>query len=177
MQKSDSQRESGGADSEPDDGGYADDEGALPYPLIRAPAIRLSLTLGEPLRCTGKDEPAGINSQTATVPAAYPLYSRSGKLVGSLHPDNISCVVAAASKPAIDLVVMSLSQAPTAGSVFYEDPALLSTGSETRNLLWVLHVEYGVGEVAERRGIGQILMSALGDAVNGSPVVGWVKLG
>ncbi|KLU87922.1 hypothetical protein MAPG_06912 [Magnaporthiopsis poae ATCC 64411] len=176
-QKSDSQRESTGVDSGPGDGGYADDERALPYPLIRAPAIRLSLTLGEPLRRIGKDEPAGLNSQTATVPAAYPLYSRSGKLVGSLHPDNISCVIAAASKPAIDLVVMSLSQAPTAGSVFYEDPTLLSTASETRNLLWVLHVEYGVGEVAERRGIGQILVSALADALDEGPVVSWVKLG
>ncbi|EJT70816.1 hypothetical protein GGTG_11839 [Gaeumannomyces tritici R3-111a-1] len=115
--------------------GSTDDQGALPYPLIGAETIRLRLNLGEAL--SGQEEAASIDRQVAPITAARPLCSRSGKLVRPLHLDNDSHVAAAAaaSNPVIDLVVMSLSQAPAARPVFYKDPSLLATARETKPLL------------------------------------------
>jgi hypothetical protein len=102
-----------------------------------------------------------------------PLHSASGKLVGSLHPDNVVLLLPMPHSE-VDLIVVSRGQTPIGSS------ALLGLEQKPKpgqpwDLLWVLYAVWRDG-IAERRGVGQILVSALEDAAK-APEVKLVLLG
>ncbi|EJT69289.1 hypothetical protein GGTG_12908 [Gaeumannomyces tritici R3-111a-1] len=138
---------------------YVDDY-RLPYLVIEARTICLRLKMGQP------PERGSVASDVLSNPA-LPLHSASNKVVRLVHPDNMAeASAAAASSPIADLVVLSLFRAPTAGLALGETTSL----SGTACLVWVMHVEWKDG-LAQRRGIRQILVSALSNALEPSPKV------
>lgn len=103
-----------------------------------------------------------------------PLLSASGTTVGSLHPDNISLLPPPHSE--IEHIVLSRCQTPIYGSVLLGlEKGRMPTPGQPWDLLWVMHVERRDG-ISERRGIGQMLVGGLEDAV-GAPEVKLVVLG
>ncbi|KFY88624.1 hypothetical protein V500_06230 [Pseudogymnoascus sp. VKM F-4518 (FW-2643)] len=129
------------------------------YSVLQTSTICLHLTLAAP--------------KPASKPPR-PLLSASGTTVGSLHPDNISLLPPPHSE--IELIVLSRCQTPIYGSVLLGlEKEHVPTPGQPWDLLWVMHVEWSDG-IAERRGIGQMLVKGLEDAV-GAPEVKVVVLG
>lgn len=73
--------------------------------------------------------------------------------------------------------MLSRCQTPTLGSALLADRSASLTGAEKPwDLLWVMHVAWRDG-IAERRGIGQVLVSALERSLAPGPEVKLVLLG
>lgn len=69
---------------------------------------------------------------------------------------------------------MARCHRPTVGSTLLDE---YNAGNEQpMELFWVMHVIWKE-DIAERRGIGQILESALEDSVDGKPAIKSVMLG
>ncbi|KAH7348252.1 heterokaryon incompatibility protein-domain-containing protein [Pyrenochaeta sp. MPI-SDFR-AT-0127] len=101
-----------------------------------------------------------------------PLISKDDITVGSLHPDNIDSLGPPGSS--IELILISYSQIPTLGSALLE---LENADAEKPwKLFWCLYIVW-VGGIAERRGVAQVLQSALEVAVEPKPCVKGVLLG
>ena len=106
-----------------------------------------------------------------------PLHSATGQLVGSLHPDNVNFLEPPRSK--VECLIVSRCSTPTVASALLAAEAALANGSEKDrpwDLFWVLVVIWQDG-IAERRGVGQVLASALETAVEPGPEVKLVLLG
>ena len=106
-----------------------------------------------------------------------PLHSATGQIVGSLHPDNIHLLGPPGSK--IECLIVSRCATPTVASALLSaDTKAARDGERDRpwDLFWVLVVVWQDG-VAERRGVGQVLASALETAVEPAPEVKLVLLG
>jgi hypothetical protein len=82
-----------------------------------------------------------------------------GEVVGSLHLDNLDLIPALGT--AIEILIIALSFKLTISRALLK----LHLADKVPNLLWVMHVTW-IDGVAERRGVGQILESALEDAVD-----------
>lgn len=101
-----------------------------------------------------------------------PLLSAAGDIVGSLHPDDVDLL----SEPgcAVECLIVSRCNTPTVAS------ALLALDDVTMDrpckLFWILHAVWKDG-IAERRGVGQVLTSALEVAVEPKPEAKLVLLG
>jgi hypothetical protein len=100
------------------------------------------------------------------------LFSTNQQLVRSLHPDNLDLLEAPGST--VECVIVSRCDMPTEAS------ALFALGSavtkQSWKLFWVIHIVWKDG-IAERRGIGQVLSSALETATDPKPEVKVVLLG
>jgi hypothetical protein len=106
-----------------------------------------------------------------------PLHSATRQLVGSLHPDNIDLLEPAGSK--VECLIVSRCSTPTVASALLAAETTLADGSENDrpwDLFWVLVVVWQDG-IAERRGVAQVLASALEMAVEPGPEVKSVLLG
>lgn len=100
------------------------------------------------------------------------LFSVTGQLVGSLHPDNLDLLEAPGSS--VECLIVSRCNTPTVASAL-----LTSDGADTEQpwkLFWILHVVWKDG-IAERRGVGQVLNSALETAIEPKPETKLVLLG
>ncbi|KFZ08461.1 hypothetical protein V502_09339 [Pseudogymnoascus sp. VKM F-4520 (FW-2644)] len=129
------------------------------YSVLQTSTICLRLTLAA--------------SKPASKPPR-PLLPASRTTVGSLHPDNIDILPPPLSE--IELIVLSRCQTPIYGSVLLSlEKERMPEPGQPWDLLWVMHVERRDG-ISERRGIGQMLVGALEDAV-GAPEVKLVILG
>ncbi|OBT50722.1 hypothetical protein VE04_08225 [Pseudogymnoascus sp. 24MN13] len=107
--------------------------------------------------------------------APHPLLSVSGTVVGSLHPDNTSLLSPTSCE--IELIVLSRCQTPIYGSALLGiEKERMPTPGQPWDLLWVMHVEWRDG-IAERRGIGQVLVrGAFEGAAGATPDVKLVVL-
>lgn len=140
-----------------------------PYSVLRAHAITLQLILGD---ATGA---------TPSSPARPLLASSDQRTVGTLLPDNIDALPSS-PRPIIDCVVLARASTHMEHSILIQKPTTAdpelgdSTPVLEEDLLWVMYVEWADG-IAERRGIGQILISALVNAVAPGPKLQVVLLG
>ena len=138
------------------------------YPVLQFHAVSMHLVLGP-------DKPTNPSSAAASpfdrVPGC-PLCSADGQLVGSLHPDNVELLPAPES--CVECIVVARCNTPTVGSALL--PPDSPVPEKAWELLWVLHVTWQDG-IAERRGVGQVLASALETAAEPSPQVKTVLLG
>jgi hypothetical protein len=106
-----------------------------------------------------------------------PLHSVTGQLVGSLHPDNVDLLEPPGSK--VQCLIVSRCSTPTVASALLADETAIADSAEKDgqwDLFWVLVVVWQDG-IAERRGVGQVLVSALETAVEPGPEVKFVLLG
>ncbi|KAF1846033.1 HET-domain-containing protein [Cucurbitaria berberidis CBS 394.84] len=101
-----------------------------------------------------------------------PLLSKKGQIVGSLHPDNTHLMEPPGST--IELLLITRSHTPTVSSALFQLDKVDT--NKPMKLFWVLHVIWKDG-IAERRGVGQILQSALEDAFEPAPCVKPIFLG
>ncbi|KAF2171390.1 hypothetical protein M409DRAFT_18503 [Zasmidium cellare ATCC 36951] len=136
-----------------------------PYDVLQCQAISFSLTLGavpnrERQHTSPFDRIAGI-----------PLLDKSGQVVGSLHPDSLRLMGDEGSK--VELFIVTKCFEPTVGSAL---SGLEGQGPLPWRLFWVMHIAWNQG-IAERRGVGQVLASALETAVGDKPVVKQILLG
>ncbi|KAJ9628780.1 hypothetical protein H2203_002682 [Taxawa tesnikishii (nom. ined.)] len=154
-----------------------------PYTVLQFKTISMHLILGSaPVRGeqgehsqsrlhTPSDDETPSQSPFARIPGV-PLLSAHGQLVGSLHPDNVDILGAPGTK--VECLVICRCNTPTVAS------ALLALGgADTErpwDLLWILHVIWKDG-IAERRGVGQVMSSAIDTAVEPKPEVKDVLLG
>lgn len=103
------------------------------------------------------------------------------RTVGTLLPDNVGALPSS-SRPAVNVIVLARAIAHMEHSILAQQPTAADSelgGSPPvleEDLLWVMFVEWTCG-IAERRGIGQILVSALMDAVAPGPKLQVVLLG
>ena len=100
------------------------------------------------------------------------LFSTAHQLVGSLHPDNLDLLEAPGST--VECLIVSRCHVPTEASALFD-----LDGADTKQswkLFWIIHVVWKDG-IAERRGVGQILSSALETAINPKPETKVVLLG
>lgn len=103
------------------------------------------------------------------------LRSWSDQLVGSFHPDNVSHLLPSGDD--VDLVVLQRAKEPIAGSALLgTDKVQAPKPGRPWDLLWVLHVMWRDG-IAERRGVGQVLVSALEESMGPGPKVKLLLLG
>ena len=143
----------------------------------------MHLVLGEtPQRAKHEQkrpEVAGVPGPTRSlfdrIPG-IPLRSATGQTVGSLHPDNVHLLGPPGSR--IECLVLSRCNTPTVASALLSADAEAAARERDRlwDLLWVLVVVWKDG-IAERRGVGQVLASALEAAVEPAPEVKQVLLG
>ncbi|KAF2134000.1 HET-domain-containing protein [Dothidotthia symphoricarpi CBS 119687] len=144
-----------------------------PYTVLHFITISLHLTLGPSQTKSRQSQPADptFTSPFDRIPGT-PLLSKTGNLIGSLHPDNTESLDPPGSQ--IELLIIAHSHTPTVGSALFE----LEDANTERpwKLFWVLHAVWHEG-IAERRGVGQVLESALEDAVEPGPSVKTVLLG
>lgn len=92
--------------------------------------------------------------------------------MGSLHPDNLDLLETPGSN--IECLIVSRCNTPVVGSTL-----LTLDGASTEQpwkLFWIVHVVWKDG-IAERRGVGQVVSSALETAVEPKPEVRSVLLG
>jgi hypothetical protein len=154
--------------------------------MLQFQTISLELILGVQQNRTvtipnmGNNRTQSILSRTKGIA----LRSSSGEeVVGSLHPDNFTDLPESGAR--IECLVLSRSQTPTLSSALLQVPYV--TGKEQRpnpledenrpwDLFWIMYVVWK-GSTAERRGIGQILTSALEKAVAPGPELKDVVLG
>lgn len=140
-----------------------------PYSVLRAHAITLQLILGD----------AAV--ATASPPVRALLASSGQHTVGTLLPDNVSALPSR-SRSTVDCIVLARAVAHMEHSILVQQPTATDPelGGGTllleEDLLWVMYVEWTDG-IAERRGIGQILVSALVNAVAPGPKLQVVLLG
>lgn len=92
--------------------------------------------------------------------------------MGSLHPDNVALIPQPGTS--IELLLVSRSHKPTVESALLENNQY--DEDHKWELFWVMYVVWQDG-IAERKGVGQILESALENAVDGKPTVKNVLLG
>lgn len=142
----------------------------------------MHLVLGTPPQRVEDERPGlGIPRPTRSlydrIPGS-PLHSATGQVVGSLHPDNVDLLGPPGSK--VECLIVSRCTTPTVASALYPPgtEAARYGGEEDRpwDLFWVLAVVWR-DEIAERRGVGQVLVSALETAVEPAPEVKMVLLG
>ncbi|OBT86188.1 hypothetical protein VE02_06209 [Pseudogymnoascus sp. 03VT05] len=111
-----------------------------------------------------------------------PLLSSTSTVVGALNPENTSLLPfppteIGEGKVEIELIVLSRSQTPIAGSALLDiEKERKPTPGQPWDLLWVMHVEWK-GGVAERRGIGQVLVKEALEGAVGKVEVNLVVLG
>ncbi|KAF9872301.1 hypothetical protein CkaCkLH20_10128 [Colletotrichum karsti] len=136
-----------------------------PYPLLHFHTISLKLRTGTP---TGSSAHA-----SGRVPGT-PLLSEDGKLVGSLHLDNIA-ESAYAPGTEVELVLLSKCLLPTEGSTL---PTNVERATENKawDMFWVMHIVWKETAIAERRGIGQVLDVALTTACGAGPEDKYIML-
>jgi hypothetical protein len=137
-----------------------------PYTILHFLTISMHLTLG-----TAAERDHQGQSPFDRIPG-IPLFSATGQVVGSLHPDNVDLLEAPGSS--VECLIVSRSNTPTVASAL-----LASDGADTERpwkLFWILHVVWKDG-IAERRGVGQVLSSALETAVEPKPEIKLVFLG
>lgn len=101
-----------------------------------------------------------------------PVLSTSCQTVDSLHPDIIDRLPVAGTS--IELLLVTRCHKSTVGSTLLDEH---NRGDERpMKLSWALYVVWKDG-VVERRGLGQMLESALEDVVDEKPVIKSVLLG
>jgi hypothetical protein len=101
-----------------------------------------------------------------------PLLAGTNQLVGSLHPDNIDLLPSQGS--VIECLIISRCNTPTNGSAL-----LAPEGTEPVKpwkLFWILYIVWNE-EIAERRGVGQVLCDALEMATEPKPELKLILLG
>ena len=100
------------------------------------------------------------------------LLSDTGQLVGSLHPDNLGLLEAPGSS--VECLIISRCNTPTVASALLTSDG--ASAEQPWNLFWILYVVWKDG-IAERRGVGQVMSSALETAVNPKPEIKLILLG
>jgi len=144
----------------------ARDRWKRPYNVLQVTTVSLHLNLGDRPTAPGSYD---LQSPLDHIPASA-LCSATGNIVGSLHPDSLNLLPPAGSK--IELLVIARSFKLTAESIRLG----IDVSEQDSKLLWVMHV-VRVDDIAERRGVGQILESALKDAVGERAALKEVLLG
>lgn len=118
---------------------------------------------------------AGPNSDSQSafdrIPG-IPLLCVTRELVGSLHPDNYNLLEAPGSKA--EFVIISRCNSPTVGSALVSSDG--ANMKSSWNLFWVLQISWKDG-IAERKGVGQVLSSALETSVDSKPKIKTILLG
>lgn len=142
----------------------------------------MHLVLGtSPQQRTGYERPdLGVPGPTRSlfdrIPG-IPLHSATDQIVGSLHPDNVDLLGPPGSK--IECLIVSRCTTPTVASALQPTDTEAARDEEKDrpwDLFWVLVVAWLDG-IAERRGVAQVLTSALETAVEPAPEVKLVLLG
>lgn len=151
--------------------GFSTSRSFPPYTVLQAHAITLKLILGEATTASSPHQPPSH---------ARPLLSSSGEhTVGTLLPDNVSLLPTEPRTP-IDCIVVAHAVADMEHSLLppapdRRNPADKSAPGQER-LVWIMHVEWKDG-IAQRRGIGQMCVSGLAEAVAPGPTCQLVLLG
>jgi hypothetical protein len=136
-----------------------------PYTVLHFRAISMHLILGAATeRCHQEKSPFD------RIPGIS-LLSAGGELVGSLHPDNLDLLEAPGST--VECLIVSRCNTPTMASALTSDS---SDMEKPWDLFWILHVVWKDG-IAQRRGVGQVMSSALENAAEPKPEVKLVLLG
>ncbi|KAI9147613.1 HET-domain-containing protein [Paramyrothecium foliicola] len=149
-----------------------------PYPVLEFQTVSLHLFLGDIV------SKADFETNKGTMPTlfdrvpAIPLRRNDGAICGWLHADNLDLLSEPGS--AIELIILSRCQNPSVKAE--EDKAVFAEAipgapvSGPWRLLWVLHIVWQDG-IAERRGVGQILESALSNPTEPLPRLKTIYLG
>lgn len=93
-------------------------------------------------------------------------------MTGSLHPDNLA--ILSPEGTSIECLIISRCNTPTESSALLKLNSAKEEG--TWKLFWILYVVTEDG-IAERRGVGQILSSALETKEDPKPAVKTILLG
>ncbi|KAB5584851.1 heterokaryon incompatibility protein-domain-containing protein [Coniochaeta sp. 2T2.1] len=155
-----------------------------PYAVLYFQTISLSLTLGQPPDESKKQpQPSGTTSSFQRIPG-IPLLSATSEVVGSLHADNLDRLPAPGSS--VECILMSHCQALTWNSALGHgaraalDPetheAARVGDDEPLELFWALYIVWKDG-IAERRGVAQLLATAVGKALGHGPEIKEILLG
>jgi hypothetical protein len=154
-----------------------------PYAVLYFQTLSLSLVLGKsPEVSTGPHR----NTKTSSfhrVPG-IPLLSPSSETVGSLHADNMDLLPAPGRS--IECILMSRCQALTWSSalgpreetdpVSDSEEAEAAGGDRPWDLFWALYIVW-IDGIAERRGVAQILSTAVGASCAPGPEIKDILLG
>lgn len=158
-----------------------------PYAVLHFHTLSVNFILGDGISRqmdASTPNPGNARHPPDRVPG-LPLLSPTSELVGSLHLDSIN---APTNRPGaiVECLLLSRSRTPITGSALLTraNDTLVNKSSESEefpefqiwDLFWVLHVIWHEG-IAERRGIGQILISAVQKSCPPGPVVKAVFLG
>ncbi|KAK2766785.1 hypothetical protein FQN54_006099 [Arachnomyces sp. PD_36] len=139
-----------------------------PYIILHFVSISMHLVLG-----TAAEQSCRKRSSHFDRIPATPLLSKTNEVVGALHPDNLDLLEPSGSK--VECLIISRCNTPTADSPLFA----LDGDSNTEkpwDLFWVLYIVWKEG-IAERRGVGQVLSSALEVAVEPKPEIKTIMLG
>ena len=152
-----------------------------PYAVLDFQTIALHLRLGvSPGQSLDEERKDGEATSPFDRVPGLGLYGADGGLVGSLHVDDLSSVDELHGK--VECLVLSRCQTPTAASALLDRRLAERGGVEAPSdgqpwdLFWVLAVVWQEG-IAERRGIGQVLVSALERSLEPGPEIKAVLLG
>ncbi|KAJ3500245.1 hypothetical protein NM208_g17190 [Fusarium decemcellulare] len=130
------------------------------YHLIYFQTISIRLITGPPPPLESGQDPISAALPPHNYPfqrvKGSPLFSPEGELVGSLHLDDVSSHKAGIE---VECLIMSSSFQPIEGSAL-PSPKEAVKEEDDWNLFWILYVVEIEG-IYERRGVGQVLDSAL----------------
>ncbi|KAB5578250.1 heterokaryon incompatibility protein-domain-containing protein [Coniochaeta sp. 2T2.1] len=154
-----------------------------PYSVLYFQTISLSLTLGQPPDELKKQpQPGGTTSSFHRIPG-IPLLSATSEVIGSLHPDNLDLLPGMGSS--VECILMSHCQALTWNSALGhgarpvpdpEDHEAALGDDEPLELFWALYIVWEEG-IAERRGVAQLLATAVGQSLGPGPEIKEIHLG
>ncbi|KAL6404521.1 hypothetical protein AUP68_13914 [Ilyonectria robusta] len=142
------------------------------YHLIYFRTISIRLIAGHLPPLGSQRDPVLEASSPHQRVQGVPLLSPSGELMGSLHLDDIDSHTPGTE---VECLLMAYSHRPMAGSALPIPQGSPKNGADW-NYFWILHV-VTVGEVSERRGIGQVMNTALSQACEPGPESKAVLLG
>jgi hypothetical protein len=152
-----------------------------PYAVLSFRTISISLILGQRRDATTETPKAEMSTSSFHRIPGVPLLSPSGETVGSLHPDNLGLLPP--SGGSIECLLMSRCQALTWSSALGSEGEADLTSEPVRveddaprDLFWALCIIWQNG-IAERRGVAQLLSTAVGKACSPGPEIKDILLG
>ncbi|KAJ4195620.1 hypothetical protein NW755_001780 [Fusarium falciforme] len=130
------------------------------YPVILFKALSIRLITGPPPALEPKQDVSSKALPRHKRPLQWvkgsPLFASDGKLVGSLHVDNIASHTAGVE---VECLIIAYSKEPIAGSALPKSQVPVGDDDDW-NVFWVMQVVEKDG-IYERRGVGQVLDSVL----------------
>ncbi|KAF4976017.1 hypothetical protein FZEAL_7273 [Fusarium zealandicum] len=146
------------------------------YHLLCSRTLSIRLVAGHLPASDPERQSASINGKDRDSPSqgvqGAPLLSPAGEVVGSLHLDDVSSYTPGQE---VECLILSYSYQPIAGSALPIVPKIRGNLDEW-DLFWIMFVVEENG-VYERRGVGQVLDSALANSCAPGPEFKPILLG